>query len=51
MTFGEKKKGHQDCKCKYCSWTQTCGKPNMMEVHLALSSHKVPMISKKNFCL
>ena len=50
-TFGEKKEGHQGCKCKYCPWTQTCGEPNMMEAHLALSCHKVPHDVKEKFLL
>ena len=41
MTTGEKKEGHQGCKCKYCPWSQTRGEPNLMKAHLALSCHKV----------
>jgi hypothetical protein len=51
MTFGERKEGHQGCKCKYCPWTQTRGEPNMMEAHLALSCHKVPLDVKEKFLL
>ena len=51
MTLGEKKEGHQGCKCKYCPWTQTRGEPNMMEAHLALSCHKVPHDIKEKFLL
>ena len=51
MTLGEKKEGHQGCKCKYCPWTQTCGELNMMKAHLALSCHKVPHDVKENFLL
>ena len=50
-TIGEKKEGHQGCKCKYCPWTQTRGEPNSMEAHLALSCHKVPIDVKKKFLL
>ena len=49
MTTGEKKKGHQGCKCKYCPWSQTRGEPNLMEAHLALSCHKVPYDVKEKF--
>jgi hypothetical protein len=51
MTLGEKKEGHQGCKCKYCPWTQTRDEPNMMEAHLALSCHKVLHDVKENFLL
>lgn len=46
---GEKKEGHQGCKCKYCPWSQTRGEPNSMEAHLALSCHKVPVDIKEKF--
>jgi len=49
MTTGEKKEGHQGCKCKYCPWSQTRGEPNLMEAHLALSCHKVPHDVKEKF--
>ena len=49
MTTGKKKEGHQGCKCKYCPWSQTCGEPNLMEAHLALSCHKVPHDVKEKF--
>ena len=51
ITIGERKEGYQGCKCKYCPWSQTRGEPNIMEAHLGLSCHKVPMMSRKNFCL
>src|SRR5215207_4308590 len=51
MTLGEKKEGHQGCKCNYCSRNQTRGEPNMMEAHLALSCHKVPHDVKEKFLL
>jgi hypothetical protein len=51
LTIGEKKEGHQGCKCKYCPWTQTRGEPNIMEAHLALSCHKVPHNIKEKFLL
>ena len=46
---GEKKEGHQGCKCNYCAWTQTRGEPNLMEAHLALSCHKAPIEIKEKF--
>ncbi len=49
MTTGEKKEGHQGCKCKYCPWSQTRGEPNLMEAHLALSCHKVLHDVKEKF--
>lgn len=50
-TLGEKKEGHQGCKCNYCPWSQTRGEPNSMEAHLALSCHKAPHDIKENFYL
>jgi hypothetical protein len=50
-TTGEKKEGHQGCKCKYCPWSQTRGEPNSMEAHLAVSCHKVPNDIKEKFLL
>ncbi|CAG8718321.1 17844_t:CDS:2, partial [Rhizophagus irregularis] len=49
--IGEKKEGHQSCKCKYCPWSQTRGEPNSIEAHLALSCHKVPHDVKEKFLL
>lgn len=46
---GEKKEGHQGCRCNYCAWSQTRGEPNIMEAHLALSCHKVPCEIKEKF--
>lgn len=51
IAIGEKKEGHQSCKCKYCPWSQTRGEPNSMEAHLALSCHKVPHDVKEKFLL
>ena len=51
VSVGEKKEGHQGCKCKYCPWSQTRGEPNSMEAHLALSCHKVPVDIKEKFLL
>jgi|ERR671927_1656678 hypothetical protein len=51
ITTGEKKEGHQGCKCKYCPWSQTRGEPNLMEAHLALCCHKVPHDVKEKFLL
>ena len=48
-SIGEKKDGHQGCRCNYCTWTQTCGELNIMEAHLALSCHKVPSEIKEKF--
>jgi len=51
IAIGEKKEGHQGCKCKYCLWSQTRGEPNSMEAHLALSCHKVSHDVKEKFLL
>jgi len=50
-SIGEKKEGHQGCKCNYCPWSQTRGEPNSMEAHLAVSCHKVPKEIKEKFLL
>lgn len=47
--FGEKKEGHQGCRCNHCQWCQTRGEPSVMEAHLALSCHKVPHDIKEKF--
>lgn len=51
IPIGEKKDGHQGCKCSYCPWSQTRGEPNIMEAHLSLSCHKVPVDIKEKFLL
>lgn len=51
IPIGNKKEGHQGCKCNYCPWSQTRGEPNSMEAHLALSCHKVPIDVKEKFLL
>ena len=51
ISTGEKKDGHQGCKCMYCPWSQTRGEPNIMEVHLAINCHKVPCDIKEKFLL
>jgi hypothetical protein len=48
---GQKKDGHQSCKCNYCPWSQTRGEPNHMEAHLALNCYKVPVDIKEKFLL
>ncbi|CAG8685856.1 5422_t:CDS:2, partial [Rhizophagus irregularis] len=49
--IGQKKDGHQSCKCNYCPWSQTHGEPSSMEAHLALSCHKAPIDIKEKFLL
>lgn len=49
VPIGEKKDGHQGCKCIYCPWSQTRGEPNLMESHLAVNCYKVPSDVKKRF--
>ncbi|CAB5363639.1 unnamed protein product [Rhizophagus irregularis] len=49
--IGQKKDGHQSCKCNYCPWSQTRGEPSSMEAHLALSCHKAPIDIKEKFLL
>ena len=49
ISIGEKKDGHQGCKCMYCQWSQTRGEPNIMETHLAINCYKAPGDVKEKF--
>jgi hypothetical protein len=40
ITFGEKKEGHQGCKCKYCPWTQTRAQVECMVSNRLPISHQ-----------